>query len=210
MLGDRSYYRIAVHVGLLAYTAHMRELRTKMNCEHGWHRIVERFHYACSGVVGYGFIGASEKWGMIAASHPQEHAELLKRRPRKRRCERASAAGDRASCGCSHGGRRYAMNMRRAGTMTEDDLRAQHRDLIRDAEINVRSEWLPLIDEYFTAVKEIYGDTLPSIRLYAAYEDGGLVIDCDDTPWTGNQDRELKRQVRELALDIHRRSRDVV
>ncbi|MBY3363789.1 hypothetical protein [Rhizobium laguerreae] len=94
--------------------------------------------------------------------------------------------------------------------MTEDDLRSLHPDLIRaDAEINVRSEWLPLIDGYFSAVKEIYGDTLPSIRLYAAYEDDGLVIDCDDTPWTGNQDRELKRQVRELALDIHRRSRDV-
>ncbi|TAY50971.1 hypothetical protein [Rhizobium leguminosarum] len=93
--------------------------------------------------------------------------------------------------------------------MTEDELRAQHRDLIRDAEINVRPEWLPLIAEYFTAVKEIYGESKPSVCLYAAYEDNGLVIDCDDTPWWGDQDPALKQQVRALMLDIQRRSRDV-
>ncbi|NEI64961.1 hypothetical protein [Rhizobium leguminosarum] len=63
MHGDRSYYCIAVHVGLLAYTAHMRALRTRMYCEHGWYRVIERFHDACSGQPGYGFISASEKWG---------------------------------------------------------------------------------------------------------------------------------------------------
>jgi hypothetical protein len=60
---SQSYYRVAVHVGLLAYVQHMRDLRVRMYCEHGWHRIVEKFHDACSGVVGYGFISASEKWG---------------------------------------------------------------------------------------------------------------------------------------------------
>ncbi|ANP84459.1 hypothetical protein [Rhizobium leguminosarum] len=95
--------------------------------------------------------------------------------------------------------------------MRESDLRNRHPDLIHaDAEIIVRSEWLPLIDEYFEHVKEIYGETKPSICLHTAYEEGGLVIDCDDTPWSGNQSRELKRRVRELALDIHRRSRDVL
>ncbi|UWU29210.1 hypothetical protein N2600_04365 [Rhizobium sp. WSM1274] len=95
--------------------------------------------------------------------------------------------------------------------MNEDELRSLHPDLIRpEAEIDVRSEWLTLITEYFTAVKEIYGETRPSVTLHTAYEEGGLVIDCDDTPWSGNQSRELKRRIRELALDIHRRSRDVL
>jgi hypothetical protein len=94
--------------------------------------------------------------------------------------------------------------------MRESELRLKHHDLIRDAEIAVRDVWLPLIDEYFSRVKEIYGDTKPSVTLHTAYEDHGLVIDCDDTPWSGNQDPDLKRRVRELAADIHRRSRDVV
>ncbi|MGO6676398.1 hypothetical protein [Rhizobium leguminosarum] len=94
--------------------------------------------------------------------------------------------------------------------MKESELRLKHRDLIRDAEITVRKEWLPLIDEYFSRVKEIYADTKPSMCLHVAYEDSGLVIDCDDTPWTGNQTPALKQQVRALALDIHRRSRDVL
>ncbi|MBY5408871.1 hypothetical protein HFO98_10355 [Rhizobium leguminosarum] len=102
MLGDRSYYCIAVHVGLLAYTAHMRELRTKVNCEHGWHRIVERFHYACSGVVGYGFIGASEKWGMLSLSYRCEPpgaeacraAEEVATEASLRTCERCGRPGE--------------------------------------------------------------------------------------------------------------------
>ncbi|MGO6883051.1 hypothetical protein ACCS44_29825 [Rhizobium ruizarguesonis] len=95
--------------------------------------------------------------------------------------------------------------------MKESELRMKHRDLIPDsAEISVRPGWLPLIDEYFELVKETYGETKPSVCLYVAHEDRGLVVDCDDTPWQGNQDRLLKRRVRELALDIHRRSRDVV
>ncbi|MGO7323746.1 hypothetical protein ACCS95_33590 [Rhizobium ruizarguesonis] len=103
------------------------------------------------------------------------------------------------------------MSMQLGGMMTESELRIKHRDLITvSAEIEVRHESLPLIDEYFSGVKEIYGDSRPSVTLYVAYEDHGLVIDCDDTPWSGNQDRELKRRVRELAADIHRRSRDVV
>ncbi|WP_125461979.1 hypothetical protein [Rhizobium sp. Kim5] len=93
--------------------------------------------------------------------------------------------------------------------MTDDDLRARHPDLIRDAEIDVRLEWLPLLDEFFTDIKEIYGDTNPSVTLHATYEKEGLVIDLDDTPWTGNQDPVLKEKVRALVLDIHRRSRDV-
>ncbi|PDS34387.1 hypothetical protein CO665_30605 [Rhizobium anhuiense] len=95
--------------------------------------------------------------------------------------------------------------------MRESDLRNRHPDLIHvDAEISVRQEWLPLIDDYFVRVKEIYADTQPSVCLHSAYEDNGLVIDVDDMPWTGNQSRELKRRVRELVLDLHRRSRDVV
>ncbi|TCA41727.1 hypothetical protein E0J16_34120 [Rhizobium pisi] len=65
----QSYYRTAVHVGLLAYVRHMRELRTKMNCEQGWHRTVERFHDACSGLLGYGFLGAHEKWGGLRLTY---------------------------------------------------------------------------------------------------------------------------------------------
>ncbi|MBA9034314.1 hypothetical protein [Rhizobium leguminosarum] len=66
---DQEYYRIAVQVGLLAYVNHMRELRTKVNCDIGWHRIAERFNDACSSVVGYGFISAGEKWGMLSLSY---------------------------------------------------------------------------------------------------------------------------------------------
>lgn len=61
----QSYYRVAVHCGLLAYVKLMRELRQHMHTEHGWHRIVERFHDACGGQAGYGFISASEKWGAL-------------------------------------------------------------------------------------------------------------------------------------------------
>ncbi|MBA9034313.1 hypothetical protein [Rhizobium leguminosarum] len=95
--------------------------------------------------------------------------------------------------------------------MTESELRIKHRDLIPAfAEIEVRDKWLSLIDEYFSGVKEIYGESKPSICLYAAYEDNGLVIDCDDMPWSGSQEPALKQQVRSLALYFHRRSRDVV
>jgi hypothetical protein len=94
--------------------------------------------------------------------------------------------------------------------MMEFELRLKHRDLIpASAEIEVRDKWLPLIDEYFSGVKEIYGESKPSVCLYAAYEDHGVVIDCDDTPWRGDQNPALKQQVRALMLDIQRRSRDV-
>ncbi len=94
--------------------------------------------------------------------------------------------------------------------MTKDDLHDLHPDLIPiDADIYVRDEWLPMIDEFFTSVEEIYGDTTPSVRLHAAYEDGGLIIDVDDTPWSGNQDPALKQRVRGLVFDFHRRSCDV-
>lgn len=66
---SQSYYRVAVHVGLLAYIKHMQELHKKMNCEHGWHRTVERFHDACSGLPGYGFLGANEKWGGLRLAY---------------------------------------------------------------------------------------------------------------------------------------------
>ncbi|WP_009996832.1 hypothetical protein [Rhizobium sp. Kim5] len=66
---SQSYYRIAVHVGLLAYVGHMRVLRAKITCDPGWHRIVERFHYACSEQPGYGFSGAGEKWGGLSLSY---------------------------------------------------------------------------------------------------------------------------------------------
>ncbi|WP_086156260.1 hypothetical protein [Rhizobium sp. Kim5] len=66
---SQSYFRTAVHAGLLAYVRHMRELREKMTCDAGWHRIVERFHDACSGIEGYGLISASEKWGMLSLSY---------------------------------------------------------------------------------------------------------------------------------------------
>ncbi|TAW65400.1 hypothetical protein ELI15_13990 [Rhizobium ruizarguesonis] len=95
--------------------------------------------------------------------------------------------------------------------MNKDDLHDQHPDLIPpDPDIFVRDEWLPLIDEFFSTVIEIYGDTRPSVRLHAAYDDddGGLVIDLDDTPWTGNQDPALKQRVRTLVRDFHKRSRD--
>ncbi|MBX5160433.1 hypothetical protein HJB89_25445 [Rhizobium sp. NZLR8] len=66
---SQSYYRTAVHVGLLAYVKQMRELRQKMHSEEGWHRIVERFHDACSGQPGYGFLGAHEKWGGLRLAY---------------------------------------------------------------------------------------------------------------------------------------------
>ncbi|MBY5408872.1 hypothetical protein HFO98_10360 [Rhizobium leguminosarum] len=101
--------------------------------------------------------------------------------------------------------------MQLGGMMSESELRIKYRDLIPvSAEIEVRDKWLPLIDEYFSGVKEIYGDSRPSVTQYVVYEDQGLVIDCDDTPWSGNQDADLKRRVRELAADIQLRSRDVV
>ncbi|ANP84458.1 hypothetical protein [Rhizobium leguminosarum] len=100
--GDRSYYCIAVHVGLLAYTAHMRELRTRMYCEHGWHRVIERFHDACSGQPGYGFISASEKWGglnLVYRCDPaaQEHCREAERVAIERAshiCEKCGLAGE--------------------------------------------------------------------------------------------------------------------
>ncbi|MGO4566095.1 hypothetical protein AB4Z52_13690 [Rhizobium sp. 2YAF20] len=94
--------------------------------------------------------------------------------------------------------------------MTENELREKHPVTIADyAEIEVRLEWLPLIDSYFEQVESLYGGTGPSVCLFNAYElDGQLVVDLDDTPWTGNQDRTIKRQVRELALALSERSRN--
>jgi hypothetical protein len=93
--------------------------------------------------------------------------------------------------------------------MTKDDLNLLHPRLIPvDPDIYVRDEWLPLVDEFFNRVAEIYGDTTPSVRLHAAYDDNGLVIDLDDTPWTGNQNPIRKQQVRQLVRDFHKRSRD--
>ncbi|TAV14748.1 hypothetical protein [Rhizobium ruizarguesonis] len=63
---SQSYYRVAVHVGLLAYVKQMRELRQRMHCEHGWHRIIEKFIDACSGQPGFGFVSAGEKWGGLS------------------------------------------------------------------------------------------------------------------------------------------------
>lgn len=91
---SQSYYRVAVHVGLLAYVRHMRELRQHIHCEQGWHRIVERFHDACSGLRGYGFLGTHEKWGGLRftyrcddeANQACREAELI--------------AGERASVTC--------------------------------------------------------------------------------------------------------------
>ncbi|TAV04566.1 hypothetical protein [Rhizobium ruizarguesonis] len=99
---DQEYYRIAVHVGLLAYVRHMRELRDKMTCEAGWHRIVERFHYACRDIVGYCFIGASEKWGMLSLSYRCDSpgaeacraAETAAIEASLRTCERCGRSGE--------------------------------------------------------------------------------------------------------------------
>ncbi|PDS34388.1 hypothetical protein CO665_30610 [Rhizobium anhuiense] len=99
---SQSYYRVAVHVGLLAYVRYMRELRTKMYCEPGWHRIVERFHDACSGQPGYGFISASEKWGGLSLVYrcdpaAQEHCREAKRVAIERAshiCEKCGLAGE--------------------------------------------------------------------------------------------------------------------
>jgi hypothetical protein len=66
---SQSYYRTAVHVGLLAYVKQMRELRQRMHCEQGWRRIVERFNEECSGQPGYGFLGAWEKWGGLRLAY---------------------------------------------------------------------------------------------------------------------------------------------
>ncbi|TAY50970.1 hypothetical protein [Rhizobium leguminosarum] len=98
---DQEYYSIAVHVGLLGYVQHMRELRRKMNCGSGWHRIIEHFHDACSGVVGYGFIGASEKWGMLSLSYRCDPAgveacraaEKLAVEASQRTCEKCGKPG---------------------------------------------------------------------------------------------------------------------
>jgi len=92
--------------------------------------------------------------------------------------------------------------------MTEAELRAEHPDLIPEhAIIDVRPEWLSLIDKFFSEVSVLYGDTRPSVRLCVAYErHDGLVIDCDDRPWTGNQDREIKQKVRQLAREFQQRS----
>ncbi len=92
--------------------------------------------------------------------------------------------------------------------MNKDDLHDLHPALIPvDPDIHIRDEWLPMIDEFFSRVTEIYGDTSPSVRLHAAYEDNGLILDCDDTPWSGNQSPELKQRVRQLVIDMHRRTR---
>ncbi|WP_288430145.1 hypothetical protein [uncultured Agrobacterium sp.] len=66
---SQSYYRVAVHVGLVAYVNQMRELRRKMSCDQGWHRIVERFHDACALSTGFGFLGAHEKWGGLRITY---------------------------------------------------------------------------------------------------------------------------------------------
>ncbi len=66
---DQSYYRVAVHVGLVAYVNQMRELRRKMSCDQGWHRIVERFHDACRRQPGCGLLGAHEKWGGLRLTY---------------------------------------------------------------------------------------------------------------------------------------------
>lgn len=93
--------------------------------------------------------------------------------------------------------------------MNKDDLHDQHPALIPpDPDIFVRDEWLSLIGEFLEAVTDIYGDTTPSVRLHAAFEDNGLVIDLDDTPWSGNQDPALKQRARQLVLDYYRRTRE--
>ncbi|MGO8034977.1 hypothetical protein [Rhizobium leguminosarum] len=66
---SQSYYRIATHVGLVAYVRHMRELRARLTCDIGWHRIVECFHEACSVEPSYGFLGAHEKWGGLRLTY---------------------------------------------------------------------------------------------------------------------------------------------
>lgn len=71
---SQSYYRVAVHVGLLAYVRHMRELRQHMHCDRGWHRIIERFNEECSGQPGYGFLGAWEKWGGLRLAYRCDQA----------------------------------------------------------------------------------------------------------------------------------------
>jgi hypothetical protein len=71
---SQSYYRVAVRVGLLAYVQHMRELRQHMHSEHGWHRLIERFHAACIGQPGYGFLAAHEKWGGLRLTYRCDQA----------------------------------------------------------------------------------------------------------------------------------------
>lgn len=71
---SQSYHRVAVHVSLLAYVKQMHELRTKMNCGQGWHRIVERFDNSCSGQPSYGFLGSHEKWGGLRLSYRCDQA----------------------------------------------------------------------------------------------------------------------------------------
>lgn len=94
--------------------------------------------------------------------------------------------------------------------MNKNDLHLAHPDLIfEDPDVDVRDAWLPLINEFFVRVREIYSETEPAVCLYSAFDDKGLVIDLDDRPWSGNQDPELKRQVRQMAMDFQRRSRDV-
>ncbi|MGO7353847.1 hypothetical protein ACCS66_03825 [Rhizobium ruizarguesonis] len=99
---DQEYYGIAVHVGLLGYVQHMRELRRKVNCGPGWHRIIELFHDACSGVVGYGFISAGEKWGGLhlvyrcepAGEETCREAERVATEAASHTCEKCGLAGE--------------------------------------------------------------------------------------------------------------------
>lgn len=70
----QSYYRVAVHVGLLGYVTQMRELRQHMHCEHGWHRIIERFVDSCGSQPSFGFIEAGEKWGSLSLTYRCDEA----------------------------------------------------------------------------------------------------------------------------------------
>ncbi|MGO6883050.1 hypothetical protein ACCS44_29820 [Rhizobium ruizarguesonis] len=145
--GDRWYYRIAVHVGLLAYVRHMRDLRVRMYCEHGWHRIIERFHYACSGLPSYGFVSASEKWGGLHLVYRCDHAA-------KERCREAErVAVERASHTCEKCG--LAGELRRENwrkTLCDRhwldrkiDYSEPEFERLMNAYIAGKSRWQPLV-----------------------------------------------------------------
>lgn len=84
--------------------------------------------------------------------------------------------------------------------MTESELRQKHPITIPDyAEIDVRPEFMGLIDEFFTAVETMDFERR-QCRLYQAYESNGrLVIDYDMSPWPKPISMEIKAKIHALA-----------